>query len=155
MVKIFKRIFVCISVVLFVALIHTALWAQEGNIDSVQFKDGTVITGVIVKINNEIIRIKTSNGEIVTRKFDDIVAVLDNNETKDSRVQATPKLFTEVGLSTKYINGNSTYHISFNDAWENGGHGESELEFPYDNLMTGITLAVGSKYREKPKQIRG
>ncbi len=58
--------------------------------------------------------------------------------------------FTKLGLETRYINGDSTYHISFDNTWENGGHGESELEFPLANIMAGISLIVGSRHEENP-----
>jgi len=78
--KVFKRSFICILIVLFIALIHTALWAQENDTKTILFKDGTAITGVIIKMNNEIVKLKTSNEEIVTRNFDDIVDILGENE---------------------------------------------------------------------------
>jgi hypothetical protein len=53
-------------------------------------------------------------------------------------------LFTKIGLETRYSNGDSTYHISFDDTWENGGHGESEVEFPIANTMAGVSL--GAEY---------
>jgi hypothetical protein len=60
------------------------------------------------------------------------------------------ELFTRIGFETRYSNGDSTYHISFDDTWENGGHGESELEFPVANMMAGISLIVGSRHEKNP-----
>ena len=59
-------------------------------------------------------------------------------------------LFTKIGLETRYSNGDSTYHISFDDTWENGGHGESEVEFPIANTMAGVSLIAGSRHEKKP-----
>jgi len=59
-------------------------------------------------------------------------------------------LFTEIGFETRYSNGDSTYHISFDDTWENGGHGESKLEFPLANIMAGISLTAGTRHEKNP-----
>lgn len=64
------------------------------------------------------------------------------------------EIFTKITPELRYIKGDTTYHISFDETWANGGHGESELEFPIDNLMIGIGLVVGSKH-EKTGQTMG
>jgi len=58
-------------------------------------------------------------------------------------------IFTKIGFETRYSNGDSTYHISFDDTWENGGYGESEVEFPLANIMAGVSLTVGSRHEKK------
>lgn len=55
------------------------------------------------------------------------------------------ELFTKIAPEVRYINGVSTYHISFDNSWAYGGHCESELEWPIDNWFAGINLAVGTK----------
>jgi outer membrane protease len=163
-----KKIIISFLIVLIV-LINTLVFAGVEKEQCIQFRDGRVVQGYVIGMDTNIVKIKTSAGKIVFRLADDIISVKDCintgrtvgvkgksiNLSNISSVQPAPRLFTEFGLSTRYINGDSTYHIRFNDSWANGGHGESELEFPYDNFMTGITLAVGSRYVEKPKQIRG
>ncbi len=64
-------------------------------------------------------------------------------------------LFTEIGLETRYVQGDSTYRISFDNTWANGGHGESELEFPLNNLMAGVSLVIGSRHEKNPNQTKG
>ena len=47
-----------------------------------------------------------------------------------------------LGPEARYVNAHSTYHISFDNLWASGGHGESELEFPqrfYRGLFAGTT----------------
>ena len=42
-------------------------------------------------------------------------------------------MFIKAGVETRYIAaGETIYHIKFDDSWANGGHGESELEFPLE-----------------------
>lgn len=52
------------------------------------------------------------------------------------------------GMQTGYIIGHSTYHISFDNPIEIGGHGESELEWPLSNWLMGIDAALNYKGRE-------
>ena len=56
--------------------------------------------------------------------------------------------FTRLGLETRYIRGDTTYHISFDNPPDYGGHCESELEFPLDNFMAGINLIIGFRCKD-------
>ena len=69
-------------------------------------------------------------------------------------VNSFAKVSTKISPELRYMNGNGKYHIDFEDTWANGGHGESELEFPVNNLMIGASLEVGSRY-EKTGQNKG
>jgi len=107
--KAFKKILLCILVIVFVVLINTTSWSQGSDIETVQFTDGTVVTGVVVEINNEIIRIKTDDGTIVTRKFNDIAAVMDEKEVKalaasnETGTLFIPKHTFQIGPEISYI----------------------------------------------------
>jgi outer membrane protease len=61
-------------------------------------------------------------------------------------------LFIETGPEIRHSAGKSAYHISFDEPWALGGHGESELEFPIDNLMAGIKVVAGTKYGKYSRQ---
>lgn len=52
-----------------------------------------------------------------------------------------------LGLQTGYISGRSIYHISFDNPYEIGGHGESELEWPLNNSLIGLGLELNYKGR--------
>jgi len=56
------------------------------------------------------------------------------------------QFFITLGPEVRYVNGHSTYHISFDSPWASGGHGESELEFPLDNFMAGIHVMAGTRH---------
>ena len=64
-------------------------------------------------------------------------------------------LFIETGPEVRYTAGDSTYHISFDEPWALGGHGESELEFPIDNVMAGVKVIVGTKYGKNSRKSKG
>ncbi len=145
--KTFKRIFVCILVIFFIVLVHTALWSQESDIETIKFTDGTVITGVIVKINNEIIKIKTSNGDIVTRYFNDIAAVLDEKEAEALAASENtgnlliPKHMFQIGPEISYIKYSESslnvketavmYGIGASYAYHNGVMLKGEIGYSY------------------------
>ena len=59
-----------------------------------------------------------------------------------SGAMAQDSVVFTMGFEGRYTGGNTTYHISFDDSWANGGHGESELEFPIANFFTGISAAA-------------
>lgn len=55
------------------------------------------------------------------------------------------EIFAKIGPEVRYVSGDSTYHISFDNPWAAGGHGESELEWPLDNWFGGINYLGGDK----------
>lgn len=55
------------------------------------------------------------------------------------------QVFFTMGFEGRYLSGNTTYHISFDDSWAHGGHGESELEFPVGNHFVGFNMSVYSR----------
>ncbi|MEE8300197.1 MAG: omptin family outer membrane protease [Desulfatiglandales bacterium] len=61
-------------------------------------------------------------------------------------------LFTEIGLETRYVQGDSTYRIGGVDSQL--GSWASELEFPLNNIMAGISLIIGSRHAYNPSQTR-
>ena len=58
------------------------------------------------------------------------------------------EMFIKAGVETRYIAaGETIYHIKFDDSWANGGHGESELEFPLgNNVFTGVNFELGTLF---------
>jgi hypothetical protein len=61
--------------------------------------------------------------------------------------------YTEIGLETRYVQGDSTYYISGVDLGL--GSWASELEFPLNNLMAGMSLVVGTGHEKNPSQSSG
>jgi outer membrane protease len=64
-------------------------------------------------------------------------------------------LFIETGPEFRYTAGDSTYHISFEEPWAVGGHGESELEFPIANVMAGVKVIAGTTYGKNNRKSKG
>lgn len=59
-------------------------------------------------------------------------------------------LYFTMGFESRYLSGSTTYHISFDDSWDRGGHGESELEFPVGNYFAGFNMSVYSTLEGSP-----
>ncbi|MCM8773198.1 MAG: omptin family outer membrane protease [Candidatus Omnitrophica bacterium] len=55
-------------------------------------------------------------------------------------------------LRFSYIKGDQTYHTSFDNSQEYGGHGESELEWELDNILCGVGLTLGYRYDKDEKR---
>jgi outer membrane protease len=65
------------------------------------------------------------------------------------------ELFIETGPELRYTAGDSTYHISFEEPWAVGGHGESELQFPIANVMAGVKVIAGTTYGKNNRKSKG
>ncbi len=51
-------------------------------------------------------------------------------------------LYTSVGMQTGFATGDTIYHISFDNPWESGGHGESQLSWPIHNYLIGVEASL-------------
>jgi|GEM_PF-1793224 outer membrane protease len=62
--------------------------------------------------------------------------------------------FISFGLQLARISGQVKYHIMFDNDYSVGGHGESALEWPIHNILSGVLCALGVNspdYENKPK----
>lgn len=136
--KAFKGIFVCISIILFVVLINTSLFAQEKvKKSAVQFKDGSVVQGNIIEINNRTIKIETESGKIVICPFDDIVSVedyVDEKKTTEAKKGKKTKKFSEESIIAKHT-------------WEIGPE-ISHIKYQEPDVMKeeGIMYGINASY---------
>jgi hypothetical protein len=69
-----KRAWTCAIVVTFILFFCTFsfAFAQTESIKGVQFKDGSIIYGKVIKMNIYDIQIETKDGNIISRKFDEV-----------------------------------------------------------------------------------
>jgi len=67
-----KKAWTCAIIVTFILFFYTFSFAQTENIKGVQFKDGSIIYGRVIKINVNDIQIETKDGKIISYKFDDV-----------------------------------------------------------------------------------
>jgi len=140
----FKRVFVCISIILFVVLINTSVLAQEKvKRSAVQFKDGSVVQGNIIEINNKIIKIETKTGKIVIRPFDDIVSVEDYVSVEDHVDEKETTEAKEVEKTEKF----SEESILAKHTWEIGPE-VSHIEYKEPDVMKeeGIMYGINASY---------
>ena len=81
-----KKVCTCAIIVTFI-LFYTFSFAQTESIKGVQFKDGSIIYGRVVKMNVYNIDIQTTDGKIISRKFDDVA-----NFLKDTGVDSKQEI---------------------------------------------------------------
>ena len=67
-----------IIIITFILFFYTFSFAQTENIKGVQFKDGSIIYGRVIKMNVNDIQIETKDGKIISRKFDDVEIFIKN-----------------------------------------------------------------------------
>lgn len=86
-----EKAWTCALIVTFIVFFHTFSFAQTERIKGVQFKDGGIIYGRVIKMNVYDIHIETKDGKIISRKFDDVVTFI-----KDTGVDAKQEVRQEV-----------------------------------------------------------
>ena len=68
----YKKAWTCTIIVIFILFFYTLSFAQYESIKGVQFKDGSIIYGKVIKMNVYDIQIETKDGQIISRKFDNV-----------------------------------------------------------------------------------
>jgi len=97
-----KTAWTCPIIVIFILFFYTYSFAQTENIIGAKLKDGSVIYGRLIEMNINEIRIETKDGEIITRKFDDVVKFLrDNSNSVHTRKGNKPAPVAEKILKTE------------------------------------------------------
>jgi outer membrane protease len=84
----YEKAWTCAIIVTFILLYSTFSFAQTENIKAVQFKDGSIIYGRVIKLNVYDIQIETKEGKIISRKYDDVDAFVVDIFIKDINVDA-------------------------------------------------------------------
>jgi Outer membrane protease len=67
-----KKAWTCAIIVTFILFFYTFSFAQTEGIKGVQFNDGSIIYGRVIKMNVNDIQIETKDGKIISRKFDEV-----------------------------------------------------------------------------------
>lgn len=152
-----KKVWTCAITVTFILFFHTFAFAQMENIKGVQFKDGSIIYGRVIEMNINAIRIETKDGEIISRKFDDVESII-KEATAGQSIQHEPgskvgwevnggRLYLDVGLQSAYLKGDTTYKTDF-------PYGASELEFPLNTFLLGPEMGLSYKNTQNQEKIR-
>lgn len=126
-------------VIVFGLLISTQLFAQDKKIYDVYFKDGTFVQGRVLEMNTSIIKLKSMDGKIVVKKFDDIesieeVIVTDKGELVSPSSRVPQDIGGRFGLGIRtgfrHFEGDD-----FSEKYETGGPTILSLntEFEIDN----------------------
>ena len=68
----YKKIWSCVIIIIFILFFATSSFAQDENIKGVEFIDGSIIYGKVVKLSVDDIQIETKDGKVIFRKFNEI-----------------------------------------------------------------------------------
>ena len=120
-------------------------WFAHG--DEIYLKDGAVIKGKVIEATPGLsYKIRTADGSIFVFRPDEVERIsFEERKALSEEKTAVSHLSTKIGLKTASLSGKTIYHISFDNPWDYGGHGESELEFPLDNYLVGIDTQIGKE----------
>jgi hypothetical protein len=96
-----RKVLICALIIPLILIVHTLSFAQLNNIKGLQLNDGTVIYGKVLNMNANIVRMETTDGKIISLKFNDVEAFIkkENGETK----QRPPMPLVEKTPATKQI----------------------------------------------------
>jgi len=96
-----KKAEACLIILTFILLSYNFSFAQYENIQGVQFKDGSIIYGRIIKINVDNIQIETKDGKIISNKFGNVASFIKKGEKLESILKA--RHTWEIGPEISYI----------------------------------------------------
>ena len=104
MIPFHEKAWTCALIVTFILFFHTFSFAQTERIKGVQFKDGSIIYGKVIKTNVYDIQIETKDGKIISRKFDDVDFFIKDTSV-DAKQEVKQAPVAEKILQTKNIRG--------------------------------------------------
>ncbi|MFH0774684.1 MAG: omptin family outer membrane protease [bacterium] len=119
--------------------------------DDIYLKDGSVIKGKVIEAAPGVsYKIRTADGSIFVFLADEVERIsFEEGVIPSEEKPLWSHLSTKIGLKTAYLSGKTIYHISFDNPWDYGGHGESELEFPMNNYLVGIDVLIGKETQKE------
>lgn len=105
-----KKAWTCAIMVTSILFFYTFSFAQMENVKGVQFKDGSIIYGRVIKMNVNDIQIETEDGKIISRKFDDVEIFIKDTGVDAKQESNTPVESLDVsGIKQK----SSTFEMGF------------------------------------------
>jgi hypothetical protein len=104
-----KTAWTCVIIATFILFFYTFSFAQTEGIKGVQFKDGNIIYGRVIEMNVYDIRIETKDGEIISRKFEDVA-----NFIQDSGVDAKQEV-KQAPVAEKILQAENIQGVRFSD----------------------------------------
>ena len=147
-----KSVRILLLVFISIFLFNTVSFAKYENITAVVFKDGTVISGKVMEMNSERIKIITKEGEVIIRKFDDVKHLVKDDYSIGREKKAY--ILSNVAIGAEKMSGNTTYQIGYpythaDGTQESGYFPFSQLEWPLDVWLARIdaNLNMGNSWR--------
>ncbi|MGV8056907.1 MAG: omptin family outer membrane protease [Smithellaceae bacterium] len=166
-----KKIRACASIVTFILFSYALSLAQTENIKGVQFKDGSIIYGKVIKMNVNDIQLETKDGKIISRKFNDVdIFIKDTSVDAKQDIKKGPvvenilktdvkeerpvqKKYFNIAIGTEKMSGNTAYQIGYPfmapSGTQYGYFPFSELKWPLDIWLARFDagLNIGDFWR--------
>lgn len=130
-----KKVWTCTIIVTFILFFYAFSFAQTESITGVQFKDGSIIYGKVIKLNVYDIQIETTDGKVISRKFDEVdffykdTGVAEKQEVKQAPVEGKVSQDVQVDKERPAVSSAS-----------------SDTNFPRYAQETGLYIGVGGNY---------
>jgi hypothetical protein len=145
-----KTALTCAIVAAFILLFYTFSFAQYEGIKGVQFKDGSIIYGIIVEMDADKVVIATKDNEAITRKSADIASFIkedDINKSKHSLAFGTEISYIKYEEPGLMEEKGEMYGLVFSYAYHNKLMAKIEGKFSYgevnyDGSLGGKPLTI-------------
>jgi len=98
-----KNAWICAITFTFTLCFYTFSFAQYENIKGVQFINGSIVYGKVIKMNSNEIQIETNDGKIISSKFDDVESLIKEGEEESLKNLSKPWHTWEIGTEISYI----------------------------------------------------
>ena len=138
-----KNAWICAITFTFILCFYTFSFAQYENIKGVQFINGSIVYGKVIKMNSNEIQIETNDGKIISSKFDDVESLIKEGEEESLKNLSKPWHTWEIGTEISYIQYEETsmmkekgimYGIVSSYAYHHYFMSKAELKFAYGQL---------------------
>lgn len=109
-----RKVLIFFLIIPLILIIHSLSFAQLNSIKGMKLNDGTVIYGKILNMNVYIVRMETTDGKIISIKFDDVETFIEEAEEETKRQPPTRLVyqdFSEEKTSNIVLNSTSSDKI--------------------------------------------
>jgi len=85
-----RKVLIFFLIIPLILIIHNLSFAQLSTFKGIKLNDGTVIYGKLLSVNVYIVKMETTDGKIISIKFDDVQTFIDKAEEETKRSSPTP-----------------------------------------------------------------
>jgi opacity protein-like surface antigen len=151
-----KVLFIAFTIIISVIFLGSIAYSQTGEFRSIKgvvFKDGSVLRGQILEMNASVVKIQTSDGSVLVRKYDDVKSFIKDEgdfikdegvAIKDERMAPSGSYSMETSKANYVVLKAGIYSPQSDDLRDFGTGFNGEIAFGhYFNRFLAMEIGVG------------